>query len=98
MCIDDYNKKRLDLVAVYEMGLHALNQKYVEEIAEFRVGDFIYNVTGIIKVEKISYDMMFDKPQVVYYGYRYKKFKGELLKTKDKKLSKLRDNVKKLVR
>jgi hypothetical protein len=96
MNIDEYKSKVLDLEAKYNIALHKLNQSYVEENAEFKKGDFIYNVTGIIKVEKISYDIMFGVPEVIYYGYRYKKHKGEILRTKDKKLSKLRSNIKKI--
>ena len=41
-------------------------------------GDFIYNVTGIIKVEKIDYITFRDMVEVKYYGYRYKKVNGEI--------------------
>lgn len=74
--------------------LHKLRLDYINRIAEFNVGDFIGNVTGIIKVEHIGYNMIFDKPEIVYYGYRYKKNKGVLSRTKDKNIATLSCSLK----
>jgi hypothetical protein len=74
---------------------HHLRQIYVEENAQFKIGDFICNVTGIIKVEKISFkDAWENVPTITYCGLRYKKVKGELIRTKDNKISTLIHNLK----
>lgn len=89
-----YDQKNLD--AEYMGNVRERRLQYVLDNAEFKVGDFIYNVTGIIKVDRIAYDMLGSEPQIRYYGKRYKKLHGKILRTKDKKESYLRHNVKKV--
>lgn len=71
--IEDFTKKKQEL-----------QQKYVDSNAKFKVGDFIENVCGIIKVEEIDYTMSFDIPHIVYKGTAFRKEKGKLIKTKQK--------------
>lgn len=95
MTIEDYKTQKTNIEKKYELALRLLNKKFVDENAEFKPGDFIFNVTGIIKVEKIGYEVLLnDAPQIVYHGYRYKKEKGTLVRTKDKKMSALCFNLK----
>lgn len=89
-----YNKKLLEIELECKEKKHNLREKFVQDNAEFKVGDFIYNVTGIIKINKIGYEIFKDYPEIVYYGYRYKKQKGVLSRTKDNKISSLRYNLK----
>jgi len=85
-----YDQKNLD--DEYMNNVRERRLQYVLNNAKFKVGDFIRNVTGIIKVDRIDYDMMRGEPQIIYYGKRYKKLHGKLLRTKDKKESSLREN------
>jgi len=90
----EYNILSAKLTLEYNKNLDKLRQEYINKNAEFKIGDFIYNITGIIKINKVGYDMFRDFPEIIYYGYRYKKVKGKVLRTKDKKISYLRSNVK----
>ena len=92
----EYNILSANLTLEYDSKLRNLREEYISKKAEFKVGDFIYNVTGIIKINKIGYDLFRGVPEIIYYGYRYKKVKGKVLRTKDKRISDLRSNVKKL--
>lgn len=85
----EYLDKVQELSNKYDLELHLLRLQYVEDNAEYKIGDFIANVTGIIKVERIDYNMMGGVPTIVYHGYRYKKIKGVLSRTKDKNISHL---------
>lgn len=76
--IDEVNR-------LHEVEKHFIYQKYVEENARFKIGDIIGNVIGILKVEKISYNVseQFRNIEIVYQGRRYKKNKGVLSPTKN---------------
>jgi len=87
MNIEEYRKIKKEITEECNLKTHNLRTEYVEKNKKFNIGDFVFNVTGIIKVEKVSYEMSFDGIEIVYSGYRYKKNKGELLRTKDKKIS-----------
>lgn len=89
---EDYRKREDDLYTQYKTELHKLRTEYVENNKKFNIGDFVFNVTGIIKVERIGYVMFFDNTEIVYYGYRYRKVKGENLRTKDKVISSLSES------
>jgi hypothetical protein len=91
MNYNQYINKKNIVDLEYEQKLHLLRMDFVVENAQFKVGDFIGNVTGIIKVEDIGYEVMRDMPEIVYHGYRYKKVKGVLSRTKDMKMSHLRN-------
>ncbi len=51
--------------------IHALRTQYMEEHAEFKVGDVIRNVTGIIKIEHVKYNHYMDETHIIYCGYKY---------------------------
>lgn len=87
MNIEEYQKSEKEIHDSYKFELHRLRLKYVESNKKFNVGDFVFNVTGIIKVDKISYEMFFNSIEITYSGYRYKKIKNELSRTKDKNIS-----------
>lgn len=87
MNIEVYRKFENEIIEESILKLHRLRNDYVEKNRKFNVGDFVFNVTGIIKVEKISYEIFFNNIEIVYSGYRYKKIKGKLSRTKDKKIS-----------
>lgn len=86
----DLKKFEQVLLEDYQTKVHQLRLRYVNENAKFEVGDFIRNVTGIIKVENISYDIIKGDIEIVYNGYRYWPHAGVLKRTKDKKISELR--------
>ena len=94
----DYVKEYMLITQTYEHSLHELRMRFVEENADFKIGDFIGNVTGIIKVERIGYNMMGSVPTIIYHGYRYKKVKGVLSRTKDKNISHLLNYNLKLIK
>ncbi len=93
---EEFIKLELRIKKEYEIKLYNLRQDFVEANNEFKVGDFIYNVTGIIKIEKIGHESIDGYTTIVYRGYRYRKIKGELLRTKDPKLSSLRYEAKRV--
>ena len=76
--------------------VHGYWDKAKEFARKFKIGDFIYNVIGIIKIEAISYNIFekFETINIVYRGYRYKKVYDVLSRTKDKKLSNLTHDLK----
>ena len=94
MTPQEYNGQVDEIYREADARLHRLRLWFVEENAEFKIGDFIYNVTGIIKVDKITYEMFGNEPVIVYKGLRYKKVKGELIRTKDNNISTLIHNLK----
>ena len=93
-----YIRREAEIQLEYEKNLHKLRTDFVEENAEFKIGNFIGNVTGIIKIKDIGYEMIGNIPEIVYYGFRYKKNKGVISRTKDKKLSHLRNYSLKLIK
>lgn len=94
--MEQYNKDIREIEKKYKEELHIIRTQFVERNKEFNIGDFIGNVTGIIKVERISYRIFYDTIDVEYHGYRYKKHHGELLRTKDNKMSSLTYSLKKI--
>ena len=87
MNIEDYKKIENKIGDSHKLELHKLRTEYIEKNKKFNIGNFVFNVTGIIKVDKVSYEIFFDNIEIVYSGYGYKKMKGELSRTKDKKIS-----------
>ena len=75
------------LKADYKKAKHELIMQYVLEHAKFKVGDFIGNVTGCIKVEKIRYDWnkRWNWLEITYSGKRYKRVRGEFILCKDQR-------------
>lgn len=97
MNIEDLKRFELVLLQEYERKLHELRLKYVKENAEFKVGDFIGNVTGIIKVDSIGYERFRERFEITYTGLRYWWGKNkELKRTKDNKPSTLTYELKKI--
>ena len=96
MTIDEYKKRECEINEEYINKLHLLRMDYVNENKKFDIGDFVYNVTGIIKVERITYEMFSDNIEITYIGHRYKKNKGKLSRTKEKNTSSMweSDNLK----
>jgi len=90
----EYNElvdKLGELKATYKKTKHDLRMQYVNEHAKFKVGDFIGNVTGCIKVDKVSYEWTkrWSQFDIVYYGKRYRKIKGIFTLCKDQRYSPL---------
>jgi len=98
MTDEEYIRSEEKIKNKYEISIHKLRETFVKENSDFKIGDFIYNVTGIIKISRIEYNInkWSDTPEILYYGLRYKKINGELLRTKDKKISSLSHNLKKV--
>ena len=85
MLYEEYERRRIMLQDQFDKGMDELNERYTQENAVFKVGDFIGNVTGIIKIEHISYSdypNFNSAPDIVYIGKRYKKRYGKLVPTK----------------
>jgi hypothetical protein len=78
-----------ELKTTYKKAKHDLRMQYVNEHAKFKVGDFIGNVTGTIKVERVSYEWTkrWSQFDIVYYGKRYRRIKGEYVLCKNQRYS-----------
>jgi hypothetical protein len=92
MTSQELRLKEKDLKKEYELNLQRIKNEFVQSNKKFNVGDFVGNVTGIIKVNSISYEDFMGTTEIVYIGYRYRKLNGNLIRTKDKKLSKLTES------
>ncbi len=81
---------RLDEIDTnYKKEFDILLNEFVTTNSEFKIGDFVGNVTGIIKVNSIGYDIISGMPVITYTGLRYKKIQGKLQRTIDQNLSTL---------
>ena len=87
MNIENYRKIENEINEEYKLKIHRLRNEYVESNKKFNIGDFVFNVTGIIKVDKIGHEKFFNNIEIVYTGYRYRKVKGEFIRTKGNKIS-----------
>jgi len=76
------NEKIRQVKEDYDKKIEIVKKQYVTDNAEFKTGDFVGNVTGIIKVESIHCLHKFDM-QIVYSGIRYHKSKGFLIKNRE---------------
>lgn len=86
MSISEYIKLENSLKTEYEYNLHMLRLDYVEQNKKYSVGQFLYNSTGIIKVNYANYTILNNQLEIVYFGYKYKKIKNQLVRTKDIKI------------
>lgn len=89
MKLEEYREAAQELRDTYFSDLHELKMQYVKDNCKFEVGDFVGNVTGIIKVERISYTDDMKDIEITYFGKRYKKVHGKLLRTKYSNISKM---------
>jgi hypothetical protein len=106
--IDNYNRANKDRENTYrsqvkglildkDSELKYLVIKYFEDKDKFNIGDYVYNSCGsIILINNIEYRYNSKEPYIEYAGYRYKRYKGSLIRTKNDKLTKLTD-VKKII-
>jgi hypothetical protein len=76
--ITEMFNKLTELKVAYKKAKHELIMEYVQKHAKFKVGDFIGNVTGCIKVDRISYEWekRWSLFEITYFGKRYRKVKG----------------------
>lgn len=94
MTKDKYMQLLSELDERYRVEKSELDHNYFKSVKKrFKVGDFIENVTGVIKVDGISYTIcpITYEIELTYIGLRYKKHKGTLTRTKDNRKSYLRD-------
>lgn len=82
----------IELTKKYAVNKHKLVTKHVNKEAKFKRGDFIYCVLGVIQVEKISWMKMFDDVTITYEGPKYRRSKGELIRTKSTPRDVFNDN------
>jgi hypothetical protein len=86
----EYNEminKLGELKTTYKKTKYELRMQYAQEHAKFKIGDFIGNVTGTIKVEKIGFEWSkrFSSFDIVYSGKRYRRIKGIFILCKDQR-------------
>jgi hypothetical protein len=95
MDINQYGNRMDEIDKEYYEKIDNLNKEYIKDNAKFKIGDFIYNVTGIIKVEYIGLGISGNKPCIEYSGYKYRKEKGILYLTKtfNKYMTKLSNSL-----
>jgi hypothetical protein len=93
MKYEEYITIKNRLERAFNSNIFDLNKQYAHSLAKFKVGDFIYNTTGIIRVKEIRFETDEDNQvyRIVYRGTRYYKKKGKLIKTKDQTHNRLYD-------
>jgi hypothetical protein len=76
-----------ELKIAYKKAKDEVRMQYVKEHAKFKMGDFIGNVTGTIRVERIGYEWSkrFSSFDIIYYGKRYRRIHGESILCKDQR-------------
>lgn len=84
---EEFKKKEEEILNHAQSEIRTLRANYIKDKSKFNVGDFIYNVTGIIKVDKITSERFLNDIEIIYQGYRYRKIKGELVRTKSNSIS-----------
>jgi len=89
MNIDEYKELEDELLSKHRFELHKLRSDYVANNKKYSIGDFVYNVTGIIRVDSVGYRLFLGGIEIVYTGYRYKKQNGQISRTKDKLMATL---------
>lgn len=92
----EYKDKFNDIRYDYHNKVHHLRKEFVKKNAKYKIGDFIQNVTGIIKVETISYEIVKDEIYIAYFGKKYKKRNGVLTRTNDWETYKLVNSITKV--
>lgn len=92
MDIEEYKKLESQINAEYILKLHNLRNDYINSKKKYNIGDYVFNVTGIIRVESVSYDLFWGSIEIIYSGYRYKKIKGVLSRTRDNKITSMRES------
>ena len=90
---ESYTDSIEKLERVYLSKIHQLRRVYTQQNKKYNIGDFLFNVTGIIKVERVGYEIFMDEIYIVYYGYRYKEQQSKLSRTLDNKISSLREDL-----
>jgi len=71
-----------------ERAIKSILQHKTNQMARFSVGDFIYGVTGVILVEKISYRTVRNHLNVKYIGRNCRWLKGGFITYTKKSKSK----------
>ena len=88
MNLSEYKAKEIELKADYNSKLKQLQDNYIKDNSPFKVGDYIYNITGMIKVDQIKLNY-YNNLEFIYIGLKYKRIKGVVSRTKDKALYKM---------
>lgn len=98
MTYDEYDEELNTLVAQYHEKIKNLKDRYKDANAKFKVGDFVGNVTGIIKVDKVSAIGGTKRPpSIVYKGKAYKRRGGLLFRTQSNRVREMHEEDLKLV-
>lgn len=92
----EFTEREQAIKFTYDSDMKALCDEWIQKNAAFKIGDYIGNVTGIIKVEKITSELFRGEILIHYHGYRYKQVKGVLSRTKDNNISKLTYSLRKI--
>jgi hypothetical protein len=71
MTVAQLKERELEIKRIHDRSIESLHQRFIEENAKFKVGDFVRNVTGIIKIESIRYDQYSDEG-ITYCGFKYR--------------------------
>lgn len=98
MTLEEYVKKSQEIFKEYQSKLEKLREEYVIFNKKFNVGDFVYNTTGLIKVEHVTYEIdRDDNIIIIYIGHRYKNQNNVISRTKEVKMTSMREeNLKSL--
>jgi hypothetical protein len=87
---DEYNSLMLELEMLKNKKITKLKDKFVK-ILPFQKGDIVYNVTGIIKIDSIDFEIGYNGRgellpiHATFSGIKYKWYKGGFVRpTKSK--------------
>ncbi len=77
-----FNLDVREMARVKDEAIENLMKSYAEEHAKYKIGDFVGNATGIIKVDRVFTHVYGRKFVIIYEGLRYYKRNGVMKKRK----------------
>lgn len=84
MKYEEYRQLQDEITRKYSKELNDLAVKYAHFNNPYKIGDFVTDHIGTIKIEKIKAPYSRDNPQCFYYGLCYTK-KGKPYKSGEKR-------------
>lgn len=69
----EYDSKLAELHKEFDLQRKELAEEFAFSNAKYKEGDILEGSTGIMKVEKLRCNIIYDKVDVLYVGYELKK-------------------------
>lgn len=88
-----YIKSLTELDKNYKRLNSLIHKQYFRSVVVFKIGEYVRNITGIIKITEITYSLNDEKRIhcIIYKGIKYHLNKGVLVKTKNQDFNCLYD-------